>query len=73
MKLVTFVSVDGAARSGALIDDGNQIVDLQAAHMSRWNAPAKALDSVLAIAEGGQNALACAQAEGCRSAGVFGP
>lgn len=61
MKLVTFVSVDGAARSGALIDDGNQVVDLQAAHMSRWNAPAKALDSVLAIAEGGQNALACAQ------------
>ncbi len=61
MKLVTFVSVDGAARSGAPIDDGNQIVDLQAAHMSRWNAPAKALDSVLAIAKGGQNALACAQ------------
>jgi 2-keto-4-pentenoate hydratase/2-oxohepta-3-ene-1,7-dioic acid hydratase in catechol pathway len=57
MKLVTFVSGTGAARSGALIDSDQSIVDLQAAHVARWKESSPALASVLAIAEGGAAAL----------------
>jgi 2-keto-4-pentenoate hydratase/2-oxohepta-3-ene-1,7-dioic acid hydratase in catechol pathway len=57
MKLVTFVSADGAQRAGALIENDLKVVDLQAAHVARWKQQAPALASVLAIAEGGANAL----------------
>ncbi|WP_315831754.1 fumarylacetoacetate hydrolase family protein [Bradyrhizobium prioriisuperbiae] len=57
MKLVTFVADQGEQRCGALIEDGSRIVDLQASHHTRWSSEAPALASVLAIAEGGANAL----------------
>jgi 2-keto-4-pentenoate hydratase/2-oxohepta-3-ene-1,7-dioic acid hydratase in catechol pathway len=57
MKLVTFVSKGGAAHSGAFIERDQKIVDLQAAHVARWKQPLPALASVLAIAEGGADAL----------------
>ena len=56
MKLVTYDSGDGIARSGALIEDGHKIVDLYAA--SKQQADVK---TILAIAEGGDEALALAQ------------
>ena len=61
MKLVTFLSGDGATRSGVLIDHDQKVVDLQAAHVARWKQASPALASVLAIAEGGQDALDRAQ------------
>jgi hypothetical protein len=57
MKLVTFTVRDGVARSGALIDGDRRIVDLQAAYRDRWKQDSPALSTVLAIAEGGQDAL----------------
>jgi 2-keto-4-pentenoate hydratase/2-oxohepta-3-ene-1,7-dioic acid hydratase in catechol pathway len=57
VKLVTFVRTDGAARSGVLIDHEQKIIDLQAAHIARWNEASPSLASVLAIAEAGPNAL----------------
>ena len=57
MKLVTFVLAGGAPRSGALIENDRKIVDLQAAHVERYKQPSPALTSVLAIAEGGADAL----------------
>ena len=56
MKLVTYDSGDGIARSGALIENGNKIVNLYAA--SKQQADVK---TILAIAEGGDEALAMAQ------------
>ena len=61
MKLVTFVSGDGAARSGALVERGQKVVDLQATHVARWKAPFPAFASVLAIAESGGDAVARAE------------
>ena len=57
MKLVTFVATDAVPRCGAFIDNDGKIVDLEAAHLARWKKPSGVLSSVLAIAEGGQNAL----------------
>jgi|HubBroStandDraft_6_1064221.scaffolds.fasta_scaffold140393_2 2-keto-4-pentenoate hydratase/2-oxohepta-3-ene-1,7-dioic acid hydratase in catechol pathway len=57
MKLVTFTVSDGAPRAGAFIDGDRRIVHLQAAYHNRWKQDSPALASVLAIAEGGQNAL----------------
>ena len=57
MKLVTFVATDGAQRAGALIENDRKVVDLQAAHVARWKQQTPALASVLAIAEGGADAL----------------
>src|ERR1700719_4663406 len=57
MKLVTFTARDGVARSGALIDGDRRIVDLQVAYRDRWKRDSPALSTVLAIAEGGQDAL----------------
>ena len=57
MKLVTFSARGEAPRSGALIDDGERVVDLQAAYLERWKQPAPHLISVLSIAEGGDEAL----------------
>jgi 2-keto-4-pentenoate hydratase/2-oxohepta-3-ene-1,7-dioic acid hydratase in catechol pathway len=57
MKLVTFFGADGRRRSGALIEDGRRIVDLQATRQARYGAPEAALDSVLAILEAGPAGL----------------
>jgi 2-keto-4-pentenoate hydratase/2-oxohepta-3-ene-1,7-dioic acid hydratase in catechol pathway len=57
MKLVTFVAAGGEPRSGALIEEGRRIVDLQASHVARWQKEVPSLRSVLAIAEGGAAAL----------------
>jgi 2-keto-4-pentenoate hydratase/2-oxohepta-3-ene-1,7-dioic acid hydratase in catechol pathway len=61
MKLVTFSVRGGAPRSGALIDDGKAVVDLVATEQANGK-PSGSLASVLAIAEGGQNALDAAYA-----------
>lgn len=57
MRLVTFVSSSGKPKAGALIARDERIVDLQAAHRLRFGGSSKHLASVLAIAEGGANAL----------------
>ncbi len=60
MRLVTFDAISQPGRlprAGALIDGSNTVVDLQAAFSSRWGAPSPHLASVLAIAEGGPEAL----------------
>lgn len=56
MKLVTFDRGDGRQRAGALVDDATRIIDLGAV-----TANHHATVSVLAIAEGGPEALAVAQ------------
>ena len=56
MKLVTFSVRGGNPRSGALINDGKKVVDLAAANEVRGRK-SLSLGSVLAIVEGGQNAL----------------
>jgi 2-keto-4-pentenoate hydratase/2-oxohepta-3-ene-1,7-dioic acid hydratase in catechol pathway len=57
MKLVTFTARGGAPRAGALIQGGRRVLDLQAAHRARWKKTSRQLSSVLAIAQGGQDAL----------------
>ena len=57
MKLVTFRPPNGQARCGAFVDGDRKVVDLQAAHEVRWSAAHPALESVLAIMKGGENAL----------------
>jgi 2-keto-4-pentenoate hydratase/2-oxohepta-3-ene-1,7-dioic acid hydratase in catechol pathway len=57
MKLVTFRAARGALRAGALIDDGTRVLDLQAAHRARYSRLSPRLASVLAIVEGGDDAL----------------
>jgi 2-keto-4-pentenoate hydratase/2-oxohepta-3-ene-1,7-dioic acid hydratase in catechol pathway len=57
MKLVTFTANGRAPRAGGLIQGGKRVVDLQAAHQARWKKTSRSLSSVLAIAEGGPDAL----------------
>lgn len=57
MKLVTFSIGSGHPRSGALIDDGRSVVDLVAALEAKGKQPPDQLATVLAIVEGGSNAL----------------
>ena len=57
MKLVTFAIKGGAPRAGALIQGGKRVVDLQAAHKTRWKKTSRQISSVLAIAQGGPDAL----------------
>ena len=57
MKLVTFAAQGRSPRAGVLMQGGRRVLDLQAAHRARWKKTARALSSVLAIAEGGANAL----------------
>ena len=57
MKLVTFRAPSGQPRCGALVDGDRKVIDLQAAHKARWSAEHPALASVLAIMEGGADAL----------------
>ena len=62
MKLVTFrVAGRGSPRAGALVEDGAHVLDLQAAHRARYGRGARSLASVLAIVEGGDDALAIAR------------
>jgi 2-keto-4-pentenoate hydratase/2-oxohepta-3-ene-1,7-dioic acid hydratase in catechol pathway len=57
MRLVTFRTGSGPARAGALAENDTRVVDLQHAHRARFKATSPQLDSVLAVIEGGANAL----------------
>ncbi|MGP0089567.1 MAG: fumarylacetoacetate hydrolase family protein [Xanthobacteraceae bacterium] len=57
MKLVTFAAPNGVPRAGAFIDGERRIVNLQVAYHDRWGQDSPVLASVLAIVEGGQDAL----------------
>lgn len=57
MKLVTFVPPSGAPRAGALLDEGQTIVDLAGAHRDAFGEDAADLGQVLSIVEGGDAAL----------------
>jgi len=57
MRLVTYRSGRGPARAGALTDNDTRVVDLQRAHQARFKSTSPHLDSVLAVIEGGANAL----------------
>lgn len=57
MRLVTFVAAGGEERAGALVEGDSTVVDLAAAHRSLFAEDARALSSVLAIIEGGDEAL----------------
>jgi 2-keto-4-pentenoate hydratase/2-oxohepta-3-ene-1,7-dioic acid hydratase in catechol pathway len=57
MKLVTFQLPGGLPRTGAFIDGDRKVIDLQAAYKRRWGEESPAFGSVLAIVEGGRNAL----------------
>ncbi len=59
MKLVTFLH-DERERAGALVDGVPEVCDLQAAHEHQFRRTDPRLDSVLAIIEGGDDALALA-------------
>ena len=76
MRLVTFSALAGRPdqghRAGALVDGGSAVVDLAAAHASRWGQSPPQLEMVLAIVEAGDAGLAlCADALGlARGAGA---
>lgn len=57
MRLVTFTRADGIERAGALIDNDQLVVDLQAAHRQAQGGESAALSSVLKLVEGGEQAL----------------
>ena len=57
MKLVTFQTGRGRARAGVLIDGDRKVLDLQAAHRSRYGKSSPMLAAVLAMAEAGDAAL----------------
>ena len=62
MKLVTFsLRGESTARAGAIIDDGTGIVDLQAAHAGQRGSNNPSFASVLALLEGGADALELAR------------
>ena len=54
---MTFRAARGSGRAGALIDDGTRVLDLQAAHRARYGQASPRLASVLAIVEGGNDAV----------------
>lgn len=62
MKLVTFLSPDGAARIGALTDDGAAIVDLAAGAEAMGRDAGPHFADMLALIDGGPDALALAGA-----------
>lgn len=61
MKLVTYRSTSGHARSGALMDDGTTVLDLQAAHFHHYGWESPHLATVLAMVQAGAPALDLAQ------------
>jgi len=56
MRLVTF-QTDGKAHAGAFVAGDREIIDLQVAHWAKYHKPSPQLESVLAIVEGGAEAL----------------
>ena len=54
---MTFRAARGTGRAGALIDDGTRVLDLQATHRARYGQASPRLASVLAIVEGGDDAV----------------
>ena len=56
MRLVTFES-EGLRRAGAFIEGDTRVVDLAAAHQQRHGALAPELTDILALIEGGDDAL----------------
>jgi 2-keto-4-pentenoate hydratase/2-oxohepta-3-ene-1,7-dioic acid hydratase in catechol pathway len=61
MRLVTFTQDDGIERAGALIDNDQVVVDLQAAHRQVQGGESAALSSVLKLVEGAEQALELAR------------
>ena len=61
MRLVTFTQADGVERAGALLDNDQLVIDLQAAHRHVQGGESAALSSVLKLVEGGEPALALAR------------
>lgn len=57
MRLVTFSAGRSKRRAGALIDGDRVVIDLQAAHRARRGRASPMLASVLALVEGGEQAL----------------
>lgn len=60
MRLVTFSNGAGPLRAGALVNDDTMVADLQMSFEERTGKPSPYLESVLAMAEGGAEALALA-------------
>ena len=60
MKLVTFTSFNERLRAGALIENGTQVVDLAAADQAINGQPGSNFASILAMIEGGDDALEAA-------------
>jgi 2-keto-4-pentenoate hydratase/2-oxohepta-3-ene-1,7-dioic acid hydratase in catechol pathway len=69
MRLVTFVGVNAEQRLGALIENDSAIVDLQRAHAIAFGSPRRELDSLLALIEAGDEALALAKTLVARASG----
>ena len=67
MRLVTYADATGAQHAGALIDDGQAVLSLQSAQRELHGGTAEALNSVLALIEGGDTALDHARALVVRS------
>lgn len=61
MRLVTFTHADGVERAGALFDNDQLVLDLQAAHRHVQGGESAALSSVLKLVEGGEQALELAR------------
>jgi 2-keto-4-pentenoate hydratase/2-oxohepta-3-ene-1,7-dioic acid hydratase in catechol pathway len=57
MKLVTYRKGRAQPRAGALIDDGRAVLDLQGTHRALHGKSSKHLTSVLAVLDGGDDAL----------------
>jgi 2-keto-4-pentenoate hydratase/2-oxohepta-3-ene-1,7-dioic acid hydratase in catechol pathway len=57
MRLVTFTLADTPPRTGALVEGDRKVLDLQAAYSRVYHGSSPVLDSVLAIVEGGEQAL----------------
>src|SRR4051812_28418164 len=57
MRLVTFTVGKTGPRAGALLEGDRKVLDLQAAYSRVYHGSSPLLDSVLAILEGGEQAL----------------
>jgi 2-keto-4-pentenoate hydratase/2-oxohepta-3-ene-1,7-dioic acid hydratase in catechol pathway len=61
MRLVTFTDGNGFARAGALLENDQIVLDLQAACQARYGSERPELVSVLALVEAGEEGLALAR------------
>jgi len=57
VKLATFLARNGRPAIGCVDHDNNTVLDLQACHSDMFGKPHAALDSMLALIEGGEPAL----------------